>query len=68
MIPGMPIHHYRPTETPVICYKLIFNATNTSELRRADLSPKGIVVRKGGFRGQNPPLKNGVQAYIHGNK
>ena len=55
MIPGMPIHHYPPTETPVICYKLIFNATNTSELRRADNSPKGIVVRKRGFRGQNPP-------------
>ena len=24
--------------------------------------------QRGGFRGQNPPLKNGVQPYIHGNK
>ena len=30
----------------------------------AYLLPCIIGVRKGGFRGQNPPLKNGVQSYI----
>ena len=38
----------------------------SKELPTADLP---IGVRKGGFQGSNPPpLKNGVQPYIHGNK
>ena len=56
----------------------IFNAYNWNKfivllLRKDIYSPNNfglpnIGVRKGGFRGQPPPLKNGVQPYIHGNK
>ena len=38
----MPIYHYRPTEAPGVHYTLIFNTTDTSEQRTAELSPKNV--------------------------
>ena len=43
-----------------------------NEQSKLNMQQKGMVVnigvRKGGFQGSKPPLKNDVQAYIHGNK